>query len=65
MHNFVIDSKKKLNQKIDMLQSLTDIEIATKILDEEKDSNTDVFEQHYKKLNCDIKHIDSSVIIYL
>jgi len=57
MANFLIDNKVKLKEKVDMIQSLTDIEIATKIVDEIKDSEEDIYETYYKKLNCNFRHI--------
>ena len=63
MSQFVINDKKKLHEKIEMLESLRDIEVATKILDETKETNTDsLFDNYYKKLNCEIRLIDKEVI---
>ena len=64
MSNFVIDNKVKVKDKVDMIQSLTDIEIATKIVEEVKDSNEDLHETYYKKLNCNLRHIESEEKVY-
>lgn len=50
MSNFILDTLDKVNDKFNMLQSLTDMKIATKILEEDT-TNHDVLEKHYKKLN--------------
>lgn len=34
MINFVLDSEKKIKEKLEMLQSLEDIQVFTKLLDE-------------------------------
>jgi poly [ADP-ribose] polymerase len=64
MSNFVIDNKIKVKDKVDMIQSLTDIEIATKIVDEMKDSHEGIHETYYKKLNCNLRHIESHENVY-
>ena len=62
MANFVIDSASKLKEKIEMVESLSEIEIATKIIEKTKNlSDIDILNDHYKRLNCDIKGIDKNV----
>jgi poly [ADP-ribose] polymerase len=64
MANFILDTKEKVKQKIEMLEALTDIEIATKILEEGEDEETDtdsVYDIHYKKLKCTIDPMDKKV----
>jgi hypothetical protein len=39
MQNFILDTEQKIKQKLEMLQSLQDIQIYTKILNEGKISN--------------------------
>jgi len=39
MSNFILNSQDKVKQKLDMLQSLTDMKLATKIISE--DDSTD------------------------
>lgn len=64
MANFVIDSIKKVKEKLEMIDSLSEIEIATKILAEidEDHDEIDTLNAHYNKLNCEIKTIEKNVI---
>jgi poly [ADP-ribose] polymerase len=67
MANFVIDSVKRLKEKLEMIDSLSEIEIATKILAEcdEDNDEVDTLNSHYKKLNCEIKSMDRTVRFFL
>jgi poly [ADP-ribose] polymerase len=52
MSNFIIDTKEKLKQKMDLIQNLSDIKIAHKIIkDEQKDrankSEINSFDSNY------------------
>lgn len=60
MSNFVIDTVEKLKEKANMVESLSQIEVATKILDNTKDAE-DIIDQYYKKLECEIEQVDSNV----
>jgi poly [ADP-ribose] polymerase len=60
MSNFVIDTVEKLKEKVSMVESLSQIEVATKILDDAKDAE-DLVDQYYKKLDCEIEQVDSNV----
>jgi len=66
MANFAIDSIKKLKEKMEMINSLSEIEIATKIIAEyDGDADeVDMLNSHYKRLQCEIKSIHKTVIIY-
>ena len=66
MVNFIIDTKEKLKAKIEMIESLSDITIATKIIGDEKDEDDEnqLLFSYYKKLNCTIRHIDPKEEIY-
>ena len=37
MSNFVLDTEKKVKDKIEMIQSISDIQIATKLLEDKTD----------------------------
>ena len=71
MVNFIIDSKEKIKEKIDMINSLGDMKITLHIL-ETADSDEEEFENQeekqlydcYKKLNCDIRSISKDEEIY-
>lgn len=64
MSNFVLNTLEKLKEKVNMVDSLSQIEIATKILNDTKDSDN-VIEQHYNKLDCEINPIDKNVIFLI
>lgn len=57
MYNFVLDTPKKVKQKIMMLQSLADIQFAQKIL-QEASVEKNQLDSSYKKLKCDITPLD-------
>ncbi len=58
MSNFILDNDEKVKEKIKMLQTISDLKITSKILDEKKDDNEAIFDQNYKKLGCTIKTVD-------
>ena len=53
MANFIINTQEKLKQKIEMLDSLADMKIATNILEATASGNE--ADSHYDKLNCKIQ----------
>ena len=62
MSNFIINSPEKLKQKVEMLESLADMKIATNIL-ESSTSGTPV-DSHYEKLKCKLKPLEKKDPIY-
>lgn len=42
-----------------MLETISDLKITSKLLDQKTDDNEAVLDQNYKKLGCNIKTIDS------
>mmetsp|Transcript_64488 Transcript_64488/g.74962 ORF Transcript_64488/g.74962 Transcript_64488/m.74962 type:complete len:768 (+) Transcript_64488:42-2345(+) len=54
MNTLTLDTDKKVKDKLEMLQSLEEMQIATKILEEAKDSGN-LIDSNYAKLKCDIK----------
>jgi poly [ADP-ribose] polymerase len=60
MSNFVINTPKKLKEKIEMIESLADIKLATKFISSGDDSDANEIDEHYKRLNCDLTPIDKS-----
>lgn len=59
MSNFIIDDKKKLKAKLDMVEALGNIEVAQKLLTHSI-SDTHPLDQHYEKLDCDLEPLDSN-----
>ena len=60
MYNFILDSEKKVKDKLEMLQSISDIQIATKLLEDVSKSDN-VIDDHYQKLKCTITPIANNV----
>ena len=59
MRNFVITTNKVLKEKIEMVQTLGEIEIASKMLEEKKAASIDsIIDQHYERLHCQITPIE-------
>lgn len=64
MYNFILDSEKKVKDKLEMLQSIADIQIATKLL-EDVSKSENLLDDHYQKLKCTIDPISPSVIFII
>lgn len=67
MVNFIINTKEKLKAKVELIDSLSDITIATKIIDEGEKVNVDenkLLYSYYQKLHCKIRPMDSTEKIY-
>jgi poly [ADP-ribose] polymerase 2/3/4 len=58
MSNFVLDNDEKVKEKIKMLETISDLKITSKLLDQKTDDNESVLDQNYKKLGCSIKTVD-------
>lgn len=63
MSNFRINNEKILKEKVDLLESLGNIEVATNIIKEASEKN-DIIDQHYNKLNCKIDYIPENSDIF-
>ncbi|CAK84112.1 unnamed protein product (macronuclear) [Paramecium tetraurelia] len=53
----LIDTKEKVKAKLEMLEAIQHIQVATKILEDSKD-DSNVIDENYKKLNIDLKYLD-------
>ena len=60
IQSFIIKDLDFLKKKVDLIESLSDIQIATKILDDTKDTN-DIIDQYYRKLECNIEPLMTNV----
>lgn len=58
MSNFILDNDEKVKEKIKMLETISDLKITSKLLDQKADDNESVLDQNYKKLGCSIKTVD-------
>jgi hypothetical protein len=47
-----------VKEKIKMLETISDLKITSKLLDQKTDDNESVIDQNYKKLGCSIKTIE-------
>jgi poly [ADP-ribose] polymerase len=66
MSNYIITNMNTIKKKMNMLESLGEIEIATKLMDEsEETEDTSIYDIYYKKLNCDIAHLKPEVKFFL
>ena len=63
MQNFIISSKQKLKDKIELLQSLADIQIASKMLEDLK-ADENEFDANYKKLQINMSPLDKDVLFH-
>lgn len=54
----ILDNDDLINQKIEMLNTLMDIEIAYKLLEAAGDTEGSPIDAHYKKLNANISVLD-------
>ncbi|VVB06996.1 unnamed protein product [Arabis nemorensis] len=59
MSQFVIDTPQKLKQKIEMVEALGEIELATKLLSVDKGLQDDPLYYHYQQLNCGLTPVGS------
>ena len=67
MSNFIINNKDILKNKIEMIDSLINMKVVTKIIDDEnknQNDENDLISIYYNKLHCEIKHISPNEKIY-
>lgn len=60
MQAFILDNNDKVKKKLEMLQSLSDIQIATKLLEEVRKADNQI-DANYEKLGCKIVPVDPKV----
>ncbi|KAM1475412.1 hypothetical protein ACFX2I_031311 [Malus domestica] len=54
MHNFVIDTPQKLKHKLEMVEALGEIEVATKLLKDDTGRQGDPLYSCYRSLHCEL-----------
>ncbi|XP_041018200.1 poly [ADP-ribose] polymerase 2-A isoform X3 [Juglans microcarpa x Juglans regia] len=57
MREFVIDSPQKLKHKLEMVEALAEIEVATKLLKDDTGIEDDPLYSHYRRLHCELTPI--------
>ncbi|KAJ9543118.1 hypothetical protein OSB04_022825 [Centaurea solstitialis] len=55
---FVIDTPQKLKRKLEMVEALGEIEVATKLLEDSAGMQEDPLFSHYQRLNCELTPVD-------
>ncbi|XP_055820812.1 poly [ADP-ribose] polymerase 2 isoform X1 [Solanum dulcamara] len=58
MREFVIDTPQKLKRKIEMVEALAEIEVATKILEDNTDIQEDPLYYQYEQLHCKLVPVE-------
>jgi poly [ADP-ribose] polymerase len=64
MSNFVLDREQKVKEKLEMLQSLEEIQVFTRLLDEGGLADTNELDSNYAKLNMKISPLDKNTPTY-
>ncbi|WVZ71182.1 hypothetical protein U9M48_019798 [Paspalum notatum var. saurae] len=59
MREFIIDTPQKLKAKLEMVEALAEIEIATKLLVDDSDDQDDPLYARYKQLHCDFTPLEA------
>ncbi|CBI36874.3 unnamed protein product, partial [Vitis vinifera] len=54
MRDFVIDTPQKLKHKLEMVEALGEIEVATKLLKDDIGTQEDPLHMHYQRLHCEM-----------
>jgi hypothetical protein len=57
MINFILDNDEKVKEKLKMLETISDMKITSKLLDQKTEEDTSILDQNYKKLGCSIKTV--------
>ncbi|KAI4982879.1 hypothetical protein ZWY2020_023371 [Hordeum vulgare] len=58
MREFIIDTPEKLKAKLEMVEALGEIEIATRLLEDDQSDRDDPLYARYKQLHCDFTPLE-------
>ncbi|GAU43747.1 hypothetical protein TSUD_36410 [Trifolium subterraneum] len=58
MREFVIDTPQKLKRKLEMVEALAEIEVATKLLNDDAEMEGDPLYAHYQRLHCELVPVE-------
>lgn len=58
MREFVIDTHQKLKRKLELVEALCEIEVATKLLNDDIRAQEDPLLSHYQRLRCQMTPVD-------
>ncbi len=64
MSQFTINTPEKLKAKLDMVQALGDLEIASRLLEQEERSEMADVDAKYEKLKCRLMPVDKIVRLH-
>ncbi|KAF8392577.1 hypothetical protein HHK36_022922 [Tetracentron sinense] len=59
MREFVIDTPYKLKNKLEMVEALGEIEVATKLLKDDIEMQEDPMYSHYQRLHCELTPLEN------
>ncbi|KAL3517429.1 hypothetical protein ACH5RR_020018 [Cinchona calisaya] len=60
----VIDTPQKLKSKLQMVEALGEIEVATKLLEDDTVMQGDPLYSHYQRLHCELTTIEADSMVY-
>ncbi|KAL5122264.1 Poly [ADP-ribose] polymerase 2-A [Glycine soja] len=58
VREFVIDTPQKLKRKLEMVEALAEIEVATKLLKDDAEMQGDPLYTHYQRLHCELALVE-------
>ncbi|KAH9786465.1 poly (ADP-ribose) polymerase 2 [Citrus sinensis] len=58
LSDFVIDTPQKLKLKLEMVEALGEIEVATKLLEDDTEIQADPLYSHYQRLHCQLTPLE-------
>eukprot|EP01017_Pseudomicrothorax_dubius_P046066 TRINITY_DN8068_c0_g1_i1.p1 TRINITY_DN8068_c0_g1~~TRINITY_DN8068_c0_g1_i1.p1 ORF type:complete len:690 (+),score=247.15 TRINITY_DN8068_c0_g1_i1:45-2114(+) len=64
MSAFIIDTNEKLKKKLELLESLREINVATKILEEADKNDENLIDSNYEKLKCVVTPVEAETAEY-
>ncbi|KAL3531481.1 hypothetical protein ACH5RR_010803 [Cinchona calisaya] len=59
MREFIIDTPQKLKSKLEMVEALGEIEVATKLLEDDIGMQEDPLYSHYQRLHCELTPLEA------
>jgi len=58
MSKYILNNDEKVKEKLRMIETISDMKITAKLLDQDTNEDTSVYDQNYKKLGCNVKTLD-------
>ena len=57
MSTFILDNDEKVKEKLKMLETISDMKITSKLLEQKTNDEESIHDQNYKKLGCKIQNV--------